>query len=211
MTRFPASPRVLRGALVAVDPVTMVSSVLPFQFNPTSLSRSFQIGGATAGAEAGQRGGPPVETIQVEIELDATDDLEAEKGSGAVRARLSAILGLVSPPTTDVQANLERMAQGLLEILPPDAPLVLFVYGPNRVVPVQLTEISIAEEAFDANLDPIRARVSLGMQVLSYADLQRDHAAHAITMANAVAREARSRTLVSSGLDATLGLRDPLV
>ena len=53
----------------------------------------------------------------------------------------------------------------------PSAPLTLFVWGPKRVLPVKLTEFSITEEAYDAALNPIRAKVSLGLRVLSYSDL----------------------------------------
>jgi hypothetical protein len=43
------------------------------------------------------------------------------------------------------------------------------------VVPVRLTDFSITEEAFDTSLNPIRAKVSLGMRVLNVDDLGFDH------------------------------------
>ena len=52
-----------------------------------------------------------------------------------------------------------------------EAPLTLFVWSKSRIVPVRLTEFSVTEEAFDAELNPIRAKVSLGMRVLSVDDL----------------------------------------
>ena len=198
-TTFPGSPRVLRGALVSVEPITLQPSVIPFQYNPATLSRSFQISAATSGAEVGQRGGPPGETLQVEIELDATDDLEKGRGPDAVSARIAAILGLLSPNSADVQANLSLAAQGAIEVLPPDAPLLLFVFGPRRVLPVQLTELSVTEEAYDPDLNPIRARVSLGLQVLRYSDLAQSHPAHALSLANQVAREAVARSVTAVG------------
>jgi hypothetical protein len=39
------------------------------------------------------------------------------------------------------------------------------------VVPVRLTDFSVTEEAFDPSLNPIRAKVSLGLRVLSVDDL----------------------------------------
>ena len=60
---------------------------------------------------------------------------------------------------------------GTLEIIPLEQPLTLFVWSKNRVVPVRLTDFSITEEAFDPNLNPIRAKVSLGMRVLNVDDL----------------------------------------
>ena len=56
-----------------------------------------------------------------------------------------------------------------------ESPLTLFVWSKQRIVPVRLTDLSITEEAFDPNLNPIRAKVSLGMRVLSVDDLGFDH------------------------------------
>jgi hypothetical protein len=51
------------------------------------------------------------------------------------------------------------------------AALVLFVWGKSRIVPVKVTDFSITEEAFDPALNPVRAKVSLGLRVLSVDDL----------------------------------------
>jgi hypothetical protein len=51
------------------------------------------------------------------------------------------------------------------------APLTLFIWSSNRIVPVRLTDFSVTEEAFDPLLNPIRAKVSLGLRVLSVSDL----------------------------------------
>jgi len=187
MAMFPGSPRVLRGALVSVDPSTLESQVVPLQYNPAMVQRSYKLAATTAGAGAGQRTGAPVETVQLEVELDATKG--SSNDNNIVASRIAALLGLVSPSTDDVKKNLDLAAQGMIEILPPDAPLVLFVYGPTRVQPVVLTEIALSEEAHAADLSPLRARVSLGMQVLRYADLPAGQVAHALSLANQVARE----------------------
>ena len=173
---------------MSVDPSTLASQVVPLQYNPAMVQRTYQVTATTAGAGAGQRKGAPVETVQIEIELDASK--EASKDTTVVAARIAAILGLVSPTSADVENNAALAAQGMLEILPPDAPLVLFVYGPSAVQPVVLTEISITEEAHAPDLSPIRARVSLGMQVLRYADLPAGQVAYALSLANQVTREA---------------------
>ena len=60
---------------------------------------------------------------------------------------------------------------GTLEIIPLEQPLTLFVWSKSRVVPVRLTDFSVTEEAFDPNLNPIRAKVSLGLRVLNVDDL----------------------------------------
>ncbi len=63
----------------------------------------------------------------------------------------------------------------MLEILPIEAPLTLFVWSKQRIVPVRVTDLSVTEEAFDTALNPIRAKVSIGMRVLSVDDLGFDH------------------------------------
>lgn len=68
------------------------------------------------------------------------------------------------------------MAQsGTLEIAPVESLLTVFVWSKQRIVPVRFTEFSITEEAFDATLNPIRAKISLGMRVLSVNDVGFDH------------------------------------
>jgi hypothetical protein len=51
----------------------------------------------------------------------------------------------------------------------------LFVWSKTRTLPVRITDFSITEEAFDAALNPIRAKISLGMRVLSVNDLGFEH------------------------------------
>jgi hypothetical protein len=50
-------------------------------------------------------------------------------------------------------------------------PMVVLILGASRVVPVHLTSFSVTEETFDKNLNPIRAKVDVNMQVLSYLDV----------------------------------------
>ena len=53
--------------------------------------------------------------------------------------------------------------------------LTLFVWSKERVLPVRVTELSVTEEAYDPALNPIRAKVSLGLRVLSIDDLGFSH------------------------------------
>ena len=190
MTTFPNSPKLLKGGLVLIDPETaMVQRIVALQYNPDSLSRSFQIKGV--GAEGGDRSealrlkGPPVETIKVEAELDATDQLEfaeAKATSVGIHPQLAALETIVYPTSGQLLAN-NRLAQaGKLEITPMETPLTLFVWSKTRVVPVRLTEFSVAEEAFDPDLNPIRAKVSLGMRVLTVDDVGFTHKAGTLFM-----------------------------
>jgi hypothetical protein len=49
-------------------------------------------------------------------------------------------------------------------------PVVLFVWGPGRIVPVRLTSFSVEEQAFSPQLYPIRAKVSIGLKILTPKD-----------------------------------------
>ena len=190
MATFPNSPKLLKGGLVLIDPETaMVQRIVALQYNPDSLSRSFQIKGV--GAEGGDRSealrlkGPPVETIKVEAELDATDQLEfaeAKATTVGIHPQLAALETIVYPTSGQLLAN-NRLAQaGKLEIAPMETPLTLFVWSKTRVVPVRLTEFSVTEEAFDPTLNPIRAKVSLGMRVLTVDDVGFSHKAGTLFM-----------------------------
>ena len=104
----------------------------------------------------------------------------------------------------DVIANNLANA-GTLEIIPLEQPLTLFVWSKNRVVPVRLTDFSITEEAFDPNLNPIRAKVSLGMRVLPIDDLGFQHPGGRLFMAylsnkEDLAAKAKSVALTVLGL-----------
>jgi hypothetical protein len=144
-----------------------VVRVIPLQYNPETLSRSFQIKGV--GGESGDRieafrlKGPPVETIKVEAEIDATDQLEVAD-SNATQSGLHAILAaletLIYPFSTTLQDNNAAAASGSLEIVAAEADLTVFVFGPKRIAPVRITEFTVTEEAFDVSLNPIRAKLS---------------------------------------------------
>ncbi len=193
MTPYPRSPRLIKGGIVLLDAATAnVLKVIPLQYNPDSLARSFQVKGV--GGEGGDRmeamrlTGPPVETIKIEAEIDATDQLEFPKENkttveSGLHPQIAALEMLIYPPSAQVRSANEAARSGTLEIAPAEMPLTLFVWSKNRIVPVRVTEFSITEEAFDTELNPIRAKVSLGMRVLSVNDLPFDHKGNAIFMA----------------------------
>lgn len=205
------SPVALRGALVTVDPQTLVPSVIAFQYNPHTLTRSFEVKGAAGGPESGQLTGPPAETIQAELVLDASDASELGESPDGVAPQLAALLQLITPSSTAAMASLDLAASGSLEVLPPAGPITLFVWGAKRVLPVSIAEMSISEEAHDAQLNPILARVSVGMRVLTYADLAASHPGHALSLAGQIAREQLAVRATSSSLGRVLGANVPLV
>jgi hypothetical protein len=122
--------------------------------------------------------GPPTETLKLDAEIDATDQLEIADGTATevgLHPQLAALEILVYPTSGQLQSNNNLAAAGTLEIVPMEAPLTLFIWSKNRILPVRITDFSITEEAFDPALNPIRAKVSLGMRVLSVDDLGFEH------------------------------------
>lgn len=181
MTSFPGSPRTLKGGFVLMDADgKAVMRTVAFQYNPDSLSRTLTPRGAKADAGDRLEGlrlvGPPIETIKIEIEIDATDRLEhpgsnADTVANGIAAELAELEMIISPAPDDIAAADGLARNGTLEVLPLPSPLVLLALGRNRLIPVRITEFSVVEEAFDTQLNPIRARVSLGMRALSIDDL----------------------------------------
>jgi hypothetical protein len=182
MMAFPNSPRLLKGGLVLIDPETSaVQRVIALQYNPETLSRTLQVQGSGEGgdrSEALRLTGPPIETIKVEAEIDATDQLEVADSTTAqlgIHPILAALETMVYPTSGQLQANNTLAQSGTLEITPMEAPLTLFIWSQQRILPVRITDFSVTEEAFDPNLNPLRAKVSLGMRVLSIDDLGFGH------------------------------------
>jgi len=195
MTSFPGSPRVLKGAIIGMDPLNPLASVIVFQYNPDTLTRTLTAQAAGEGgdtAEVLRLKGPPRETIKLDVEIDAADQLEKAEGNATamgLHPTLASLEMLLYPKSAAVIANEALAAFGMIEVLPPEAPLTLFAWGVKRIVPVRLTELTITEEAFDAALNPIRARVSLGVRVLTYQDLGLASPGGALFMAHQVAKE----------------------
>lgn len=181
MTTFPNSPKLIKGGLVLVDAESArVLSVISLQYNSDSLSRTLQV--QTSGGQGGERvepvrfKGPAVETFKLEADIDATDQLEfpdqnPNAGAFGIAPQLALLESLVQPSAAQLAAVDAQASSGTLEIAPMLAPLVLFVWGKNRIVPVKVSDFSITEEAFDPSLNPIRAKVSLGLRVMSTDDL----------------------------------------
>ena len=124
--------------------------------------------------------GPAVETIKLDAELDATDQLEfPNQNPTAVQLGLHPQLAqlemLINPTVESLRADDNLANSGTLEIIPLEQPLTLFVWSKSRVVPVRVTDFSVTEEAFDTRLNPIRAKVSLGLRVLNVDDLGFSH------------------------------------
>ena len=195
MSSFPGSPRVVKGAIVGIDLLNPVPNVIVFQYNPDTLTRTLQAQGSGesgARSEAMRLRGAPVETIKLDVEIDATDQLEQSDAVAAttgIYPQLSALEVLVYPHSSLVIANTALLAAGTIEILPPIGPFTLFVWGLQRVLPVRITEFTITEEAHDTSLNPIRAKVSLGLRVLSYNDLSITNPGYYLFLTHQIVKE----------------------
>src|SRR5215207_5371832 len=213
MTTFPNSPRLLKGGIVLIDPDTSaVHRIIALQYNPDTLSRTLQVKGV--GAEGGDRSealrlkGPPVETIKLDAEIDATDQLEVADTQTTrlgIHPQLAALEAIVYPTSSQLLSNNSLAQSGTLEIAPMEAALTLFIWSKNRIMPVRLTDFSLTEEAFDVALNPIRAKVSLGMRVLSVDDLGFNHRGGSLFMSYLQQKEQFARLNVA-GTFGALGI-----
>jgi hypothetical protein len=200
----PVNPKILKGALVAFESQLPGSlpNIIVFQYNAEQLNRSIAQniqppGGGNIGAakEDAQRVlGPPTETISLTVELDAADQLEEPQKNPTAAAfglhpALAALELLLYPSTNQINLKNALVMAGSVQICPADLPLVLFVWGPSRVVPVKLTSFSITEQAFDKMLNPIQAKVELGLQVLTYVELKKSSIGYGTYMANQIQKE----------------------
>jgi len=216
MSGNPISPRLVKGGIVTMDADTSaLKSVIALQYNPDSLSRTLQIQ-AVQGAQDGTRvnalrlRGPAVETIKIDAELDASDQLEFPNQNPntvqfGLHPQLAQLEMLVNPTVERLQSDDAMANAGSLEIIPLEQPLTLFVWSKSRVVPVRIIDFSITEEAFDPNLNPIRAKVSLGMRVLNVDDIGFQHPGGRMFMSYLTNKEQLATKAASVGIS-VLGL-----
>lgn len=207
MTAFPGSPRLIKGAIIGTDPLNPLASVIVFQYNPDTMTRRLEA--RSKGGEEGDRSealrltGPPKETITLSIELDAADQLEEAHPlavASGISPALSALEMLIYPKSANVIKGAASANAGFVEVIQPEAPLALFIWGPARVLPVRITSLSIAEEAYDNLLNPIRAKVDLSLYVLSYADLKLIHPGHNLFLVHQIAKEVMATTNVFNSI-----------
>lgn len=211
MSGFTGSPRVLKGALVTVsaDLTGLPSRVAVFQYNPESLRRQVEVNASGEGDDRGEAlrlAGPPSESISLEVEIDATDQLadgDSAAAAHGIHPALARLELLLYPSSAREIANWALAKVGMIEVVPPEAPLTLLVWGGKRVLPVRLTSFTVNEEAFDPDLNPIRASVDLDVDVLTYRDLGFASAGGALSLAHHREKEALARAGSPADLSAT--------
>jgi hypothetical protein len=215
MSMFPGSPRLLKGGIALIDPDTgAIQRIIALQYNPDTLTRSLQVQSVEPGSknrsEAMRLKGPPIETFKLDAEIDAADQLEfpdqnPQAAQFGLHPQLAALETIVYPTSSQLLNANSQAQSGTLEIAPMEAPLTLFIWSSSRVVPMRITEFSITEEAFDAALNPIRAKISLGMRVLSVDDLGFDEKGGSLFMVYQQQKE-RLATMAPRGTLRDLGI-----
>ena len=182
---YSRSPKLLKGALVELAEPFLgpIPNIIIFQYNPESISRGYKTWAPPAPADNEAPGaGPkdqakrdrnapfdPEETFDLALELDATDALEEPDSHpvaviAGIADRLAALEMLVYP-----MADANSVLAGALGGPVPKrgkSKIVLFVWGPGRIVPVRVQKLSIDEQQFSPLLYPLRAKVSVGLVVL---------------------------------------------
>jgi hypothetical protein len=172
------SPLLRKGAILTLEPNTGIPlGTIMLQYNPDSITRSLKpqsVGDEPDRTEILRLKGPPIETIRCTIEIDATDQLansDPTALSSGIQPQLSALELLVYPSSTTLIINEVLSLIGTIEILPIESALTVFVWSSSRITPVRINGVEITEEAFDPQLNPIRAKVALDMRVLSVNDV----------------------------------------
>lgn len=199
MGGFPGSPRVMKGGIVAYQLPDLFPNVIVFQYNPDEVTRSLQAGQSGGGGrgDVNRVNGPPTETLSFAVEIDAADQLE-KPGENAITVSnglhpvIAALELLFYPSYPVVIANQVLALTGSAFILGEQAPLALLIWGPRRVLPVQVQSLSIKEEAFDQQLNPIRAKVDMSVKVLTYRDLDVTNPGYWVYLASFTQKEVMS-------------------
>lgn len=190
-------PKVSTGTLCVYDPSQrketedgpgeMVPRRIPFQYNPEQVSRSIsprreeQSGDrGSSQAEALKVSGPPEEQISLTIYIDATDDLPKQShreqvADEGILPALYMLEMLIHPTADQVHEVIRKADEGSVQLSNAKTPLTLLVLGDSRTLPVNVTKLNITEQAFDSDLNPIRAKVDLSLTVLTSFDLPHDH------------------------------------
>ncbi|MGC5564321.1 hypothetical protein ACPYPG_15945 [Streptomyces sp. FR-108] len=188
MTRYADIPKPIRSGIVVIDPDRGTPQrIIVLQFNPDTLERSLSPQSAGGSGDSGGGGsgsgdrnealrlkGPAQETWKFTAEIDATDQFEVAAPDG-IHPQLATLEMLVQPTTRQLRDATRLSQKGAIEISPIEMPLTLFTWGSKRVMPVRITELSVNESAFDVDLNPIRASLSLGLKVLTVSDLPAGH------------------------------------
>lgn len=215
MSGYTNSPKIIKGGIVLVDPTTgAVQHIISLQYNPEKMTRTMQV--QAAGSDSHNRSealrlkGPAVETFRLEADIDAADQLEFPDQNrtvveNGIQPHIALLESLINPSSAQLLNRNSMSQSGMLEVAPMEEPLALFVWGKNRIVPVRVTEFSVAEEAYDPHLNTLLAKVTIGLRILTVDDLGFDHRGGTLFMSYLQAKE-QLASKVPAGTFSTLGI-----
>ena len=169
----------LKGAFINLGAGLLgaLPNIVVFQFNPDRITRTPKLARPPAtDTGAGQKNtneqpGKPSESISFTLRIDASDQLAASNPIAAASGILPTLsaLELLMLPKSALSINLFGLSGAPSPALhPPDKlPTVLFFWGPLRILPVNITSLSINEMLYDTLLNPVRAEVNVNLEVLT--------------------------------------------
>lgn len=186
----PIRPRIVKGAIVALNPNTGIPDTpfLIFQYNPETLTRTTNsLNSEEASQTEGKQSGinTIVEQINLTLEFDLADHLEHPN-----QHQVSVHYGL--HPTL---AALEAIMHSQSKNENPNPSLILFIWGNHRLLLVSLETLKVVEEAFDPELNPIRAKIELGMRVRDFSEFKEGSIGYAILRGHLERRRALTQLL----------------
>ncbi len=112
------------------------------------------------------------ESISFDIRLDASDDMNNGNiitGEFGILPRLSTLELMMHAKSDSILGSLVDMlgSDGGFKFAKSEAPpVVLFIWGYTRVLPVNINSMSITETEFNTHLSPTRATVNVNMTVI---------------------------------------------
>ncbi len=195
MSQFPNSPKLVKGALLEFSDVLLglLPNIVLFQYNPEQLSHKLDqppqssagTGADTEKKETFRTARLPVESISdLKLVLDATDQMEqgdpitAVRGIGPSIAALEMMMYPSGTSLLNLGSLLGSGSSGSAKVPPQQLPVILFVWGPWRIVPVNVTSVSVVEQDFDPLLNPTRAEVTVSLRIISKDDLDQQSFAY---------------------------------
>lgn len=193
MSRFPGTPKSMRGAIFSLKPPNIIPTLVVFQYNPHEVRRSI----TAAGGQSNARGGAgwahqeePDEKVSFSADLNAADQPPGSIGLPVgLHPQLAALENLIySPPLPGLSLAGAGLG-GTVDILSGTTQLTLLIWGPARVAPVELTSLVVTEQDFDEWLNPIRATIQFELKVLAARDLAAGHPAAEIQKTYHVLRQ----------------------
>jgi hypothetical protein len=188
---------VLKGALVEFMPTFLpipLPNVIVFQYNPETMTHTWSQpeSDRSDGTESNNPlavKGMPGETFSFTLAMDANDEIADGSAPTAAIAEVSGIYsrlaalemllyptgttnGLVGAVSAAIVSGLAGDDSGPTRTVPQAVmPVTLFIWGPGRIVPVRVTDLTITEKLYDTALNPTHAEAQLSLRVLTPAEL----------------------------------------